>query len=333
METSKAIHFLKCHAYAQDDTDLPKVSGGFLGSLRPFRGELKEENFHEMMIVIRALAAKLGEPALDREMIACLWSICKLGCAWAVEPEGMLRSNDLMTDEQVERMENWLDLISYAVMILLDDGGEEEAFWGYREYVSEQLAPLMAELDDLLPEKALEAEIQELHGEYKERTGADEERLAAFEAKFEVLLPEDFRSFYRLKDGSGYAFHIIYTGDAAMDECIPFYLMSLDEMEKTKSYFCERDELLAQYYSAEEIQRLAPEIKPYLFHKQWVPFATMAGGSLYLMLDLDPSDQGTYGQVISYVHDPDFVYYVAGSFTGLLRESNRNLSLMDEIEY
>lgn len=333
MDTSNAIHLLKCHAYAHDDVHLPKAENGFLGSLRPFQGELKEENLHEMMVVIRVLAAKLGEPALDREIVSCLWTICKLGRAWAVEPNGMLRSNGLITEEQVERMENWLDLISYAVMILLDDGGEEEAFCGYREYVSEQLEPLMAELDDLLQEKVVEDEIQELHVEYKVRVGANEERLAAFERKFDVLLPEDFRSFYRRKDGSGYAFHIIYPGNAEMEDCVPFYLMSLDEMEKTKSFFCERDELLAQYYSEEEIRELAPEIKPYLFYRKWFPFATMAGGSLYLMLDLDPADQGTYGQIISYVHDPDFVYYVAGSFTDLLRESNRNLSLMDEIEY
>ena len=333
MDISNAIRLLKCHAYAHDDVHFPKAENGFLGSLRPFQGELKEENLHEMMVAIRTLAAKLGEPALDREIISCLWTICKLGRAWAVEPEGMLRSNGLMTDEQVERMEQWLDMISYAVMILLDDGGEEEAFWGYREYVSEQLEPLMAELDHLLQEKVVEAEIQELHGEYKELAGASEESLAAFERKFDVLLPEDFRSFYRRKDGSGYAFHILYPGDADAEECVPYYIMSLAEMEKTKGYFCERDELLAQYYSEEEIRELAPEIKPYLFYRKWFPFATMAGGSLYLMLDLDPSDQGTYGQIISYVHDPDFVYYVAGSFTDLLRESNQNLSLMDEIEY
>ncbi|WP_322745712.1 SMI1/KNR4 family protein [Paenibacillus donghaensis] len=333
MDITYAVHLLKCHAFAHDDMHRHKAENGFLGSLRPFKGELREGNFHELMIVLRALEAKLGEPVLDREMITCLWSICQLGRAWAVEPEGMLRRNGLITDEQVDRMENWLDLISYAVMTLLGNGGEKEAFWGYREYISEKLDPLMAELDVLLEEKVMEDEIQELHENYKKQPGAEEERLAAFEAKFEVLLPEDFRSFYRHKDGSGYAFHVLYPGDAEAGEWPPYYLLSLDEMEETKSYFCERDELLAEYYSGEEIRELDPKIKPYLFHKKWFPFATMAGGSLYLMLDLDPSDQGTYGQIISYIHDPDFVYYVADSFTDLLQESNRNLSMMDEIEY
>ncbi|MEI0736990.1 hypothetical protein VQ056_10425 [Paenibacillus sp. JTLBN-2024] len=46
---------------------------------------------------------------------------------------------------------------------------------------------------------------------------------------------------------------------------MPFYLMSLDEIEETKSYFCERDELLAEHYSEEEIRKLDPEIKPFYF--------------------------------------------------------------------
>lgn len=62
--------------------------------------------------------------------------VCML--AWAVEPEGMLRSNNLITDEQVALMEQWLSLFSYAVMTLIEGGGEEEAFWGYRQYVQEE---------------------------------------------------------------------------------------------------------------------------------------------------------------------------------------------------
>lgn len=333
MDVSNAVHRLKCHAFAHDDVHLHKMTHGFLGSLRPFSGELREENFRELMAILRALSGELGQPVLNRETVACLWSICHLGRSWAAEPDGMLRRNGLLTDEQAARMERWLDLISYAVMILLENGGEEEAFWGYREYISEQLDPIITELDALLEEKAVEDEIRKLHENYRKRAGAEEGRLDAFEAKFGIILPEDFRAFYRRKDGSGYAFHTLYPGDAEAEECMPFYLMSLDEMEETKTYFCERDEWLAEHYPAEEVSKLDPEIKPYLFHEKWLPFATMAGGSLYLMLDLDPSDQGAYGQIISYVHDPDFVYYVAASFTELLRESNRNLGLMDEIEY
>ncbi|WP_353057583.1 SMI1/KNR4 family protein [Paenibacillus illinoisensis] len=199
--------------------------------------------------------------------------------------------------------------------------------------IHERMHELMNHLNELLDVKVKDEEIRQLFNEYQEKKGASEDRLAAFETDMGVRLPEDFREFYKCKDGSGYAFHILYPGDAEREECTPFYMMSLDEIQETKQYFCERDEKLSEYYSAEEISKLDPEIKPYLFHKPWIPFATMAGGSLYLMLDFDPAEQGSYGQIIMYVHDPDFVYFITDTFTNLLKDSNRNLEIMDEIEY
>lgn len=199
--------------------------------------------------------------------------------------------------------------------------------------IRERMHELMNHLNELLDVKVKDEEIRQLYNEYQEKKGASEDRLSAFETEMDVRLPEDFREFYKCKDGSGYAFHILYPGDAEREECTPFYMMSLDEIRETKQYFCERDEKLSEYYSAEEISKLDPEIKPYLFHKPWIPFATMAGGSLYLMLDFDPSEQGSYGQIIIYVHDPDFVYFITDTFTNLLKDSNRNLEIMDEIEY
>ncbi|MEO2207352.1 SMI1/KNR4 family protein [Paenibacillus pabuli] len=197
----------------------------------------------------------------------------------------------------------------------------------------ENMHELMNHLNKLLDVKVKDEEIRQLYEEYQEKEGASEDSLAAFETEFDVRLPEDFREFYKCKDGSGYAFHILYPGDAEREECTPFYMMSLEEIKETKQYFCERDEELSEYYSAEEISKLDPEIKPYLFHKAWIPFATMAGGSLYLMLDFDPSERGSYGQIIMYVHDPDFVYYITDTLTNLLEDSNRNLEIMDEVEY
>ncbi|PAF28665.1 hypothetical protein [Paenibacillus sp. 7516] len=138
MRIEEAVLLLKCHAFVHDDLDHPKMESGFLGSLRPFRGQLIEENFHELMEIVRTLAPQLKQQALNREVMSCLWSITHLGRAWAILPDGMLRRNKLLSDEQIALMEEWLDLLSYAVMILIEDGGEEEAFWGYKEYVREQ---------------------------------------------------------------------------------------------------------------------------------------------------------------------------------------------------
>ncbi|MEH7351951.1 SMI1/KNR4 family protein, partial [Gottfriedia acidiceleris] len=61
---------------------------------------------------------------------------------------------------------------------------------------------------------------------------------------------------------------------------------------------------------------------------------TLAGGDLYLILDFNPTNNGTEGQIISYIHDPDFVYFVADNFTNLLKKSNENLkNIWGEIDY
>jgi len=196
-----------------------------------------------------------------------------------------------------------------------------------------QVHTLMDELEVLLEEKVQEAEIRELLDQYRDLGGASAEGLNAFEQEFGVRLPADFRAFYERKNGSGYALHVLYPGDEEAGEWTPFYLMSLEEMRDGMRMISGENQRLDEFYSAEEIGKLDPEIRPYLFHQSRVPFATIAGGSLYLMLDFDPTEQGTYGQVIVYVHDPDFVYYVAPTFTQMLEQSNRNLSTMEEIDY
>ena len=67
-----------------------------------------------------------------------------------------------------------------------------------------------------------------------------------------------------------------------------------------------------------QLQQLDERIKPYLFCERWFPFAEYAG-SLYLMLDYNPSEKGEIGQIICYVHDPDFIYYVTPNITEALK--------------
>ncbi|SFE60409.1 hypothetical protein SAMN04487969_104121 [Paenibacillus algorifonticola] len=138
MNREEALLLLECHAFAFEDIEHEKMTNGFLGMLRPFGGQLVEENFHEVMTILDVLSPELTNKTVSSEMMACLWSICHLGRAWAVEPDGMLRSNGLITAVQTKQMEEWLSIISYAVMILLEDGGAEEAFWGYEEYKRER---------------------------------------------------------------------------------------------------------------------------------------------------------------------------------------------------
>ena len=144
-----------------------------------------------------------------------------------------------------------------------------------------------------------------------------EDELKAFENRFQIKLPEDFKTVYRYKNGSGYM-DLIWPQEG-------FYrgyrLLSLQEMNKIKSYFQNENHKMTEFpevIDEKQLQQLDERIKPYLFCERWFPFAQYAG-SLYLMLDYNPSEKGKTGQIICYVHDPDFIYYIAPDITETLK--------------
>ncbi|OIK13515.1 SMI1/KNR4 family protein [Bacillus sp. MUM 13] len=187
-------------------------------------------------------------------------------------------------------------------------------------------------LEKLLDEKVSEDREEELNN-YKQIKGASDQELDNIEEKFGIKLPQDFRDFYKHKNGSGYHFHILYP-NCGNENIEPFYLFSADEIIDEKESYFDEEELMSEHYDEEELEDLDNRIKPYLRNERWIPFATLAGGSLYLMLDYDPSKEGKEGQIISYIHDPDFVYFVAENFTELLKQSNENLKeTWEEIDY
>src|SRR5689334_13580086 len=98
MTPAQAKELLLLHAFCDPrSTEHPKAASGFLGSLRPYRGHLLQENFTEVMESLRVLAAELSGTAVDREVVGALWGLCHLARAWGVAPEGMLRRNGLIS--------------------------------------------------------------------------------------------------------------------------------------------------------------------------------------------------------------------------------------------
>lgn len=186
-------------------------------------------------------------------------------------------------------------------------------------------------LEGLLNEKVSE-ERMKCYENYKQIQGATDEELKRLEEKYNIELPKTFKEFYKYKNGSGYHFHILYPNYEG-DHIEPFYLFSIDEIIEEKENYYNEDELMSDYYDEEEIDELDERIKPYLKNKNWIPFASLAGGSLNLLLDYDPTDKGKKGQVISYIHDPDFIYFIADDFEEMLESSNRNLANLDKIDY
>ena len=184
------------------------------------------------------------------------------------------------------------------------------------EYVCENFEEL--DMDDPVEEGYID--------DYEEICGSTDEEIKSFEEKFGISLPEDVKELYRYKNGSKFfALFPCIIGERDM----AFNLMSLEQVEKSKGYFQNKDALLTDYpdyFTKEDIERMKDErIKPYLFNKKWFPFAEYCD-SCFLMLDFDPGKEGKEGQIICYIHDPDEVVYVTGSLTELVE------NIMEEIE-
>ena len=132
MTSTQAKEFLLLHSFSHPDAaEHPKAARGFLGSLRPYRGRLFDENFHDVMQALKTLAPTLRATAIDRDVVAALGGICHLARAWGIPPEGMLRRNGLIGEPDIEKLAHRVDMISYATFCLLDGTGEDEAFHEY----------------------------------------------------------------------------------------------------------------------------------------------------------------------------------------------------------
>ena len=134
MEAKERLSF---HSARNVDIHNVKWQTGFLGSLRPFIGELNEDNFHDVMGCLNVLKDELSAPAIDKEMVADIVGIVHLTRAWA-SPNGMLGRNNILTSEQTKRLLTWVDIIEECFMYLLDNA-VEEAFSYYEDYKNGQI--------------------------------------------------------------------------------------------------------------------------------------------------------------------------------------------------
>ena len=195
------------------------------------------------------------------------------------------------------------------------------------------IATMAKEIEELLLEK-IEPDLWGYLQEHKWINGATDDDIQSFEEEWGVKLPENFKALYRYRDG-GYEgsdtrpFNFLYT--SYRTGCVaPFCMLSLDRMweGKVDSYAFD-DKMMKDddFYTEKDIEKLDKRIKPFISNDKWFPFAY--SDSLLLMLDFDPSEEGTYGQIIAYVHDPDFIYYVCKDIKELLQDTINNLKKAD----
>lgn len=69
MNIEEAKELLSFHSTRNNDIDNPKWGNGFLGSLRPFSGEMHKENFFEVMECLNVLKDEFSGPMIEQSMV------------------------------------------------------------------------------------------------------------------------------------------------------------------------------------------------------------------------------------------------------------------------
>ena len=134
MDIQEAKKLLSYHSCVNSDIHNAKWEHGFLGSLRPFQGELVEDNFYEVMDCIKAVKGELCQDKVDREIISAIVNIVLHTRCW-MAPEGMLGRNHLLSEEQTRYLVAWVDIIEETFAYLLDGADDDTAFFAYKEYL------------------------------------------------------------------------------------------------------------------------------------------------------------------------------------------------------
>jgi hypothetical protein len=101
--------------------------GAFLDMLRPFRG-LHDDVLRDVWDALKACAPMLRAEQIARPLMSAIWAISHLGRLWALDPEGMLRRNALISDADLAKLGAFLDRYDLAVTMLLDGVSPEIAF-------------------------------------------------------------------------------------------------------------------------------------------------------------------------------------------------------------
>ena len=127
MTFDEAKEQLRFHCSTDRRVDDPRWAAGFLSSLGAYNG-LKREVMEDVRRCFAAVRDHLGSaPSIDREVINSLWGIVHFGRAWAIEPDGMLQRNQLISDADAAELKVWLEELSYDIASVLDSGHENDA--------------------------------------------------------------------------------------------------------------------------------------------------------------------------------------------------------------
>lgn len=142
---------------------------------------------------------------------------------------------------------------------------------------------------------------------------ASESEIVALQSLLDKKLPEDFVQFYSLANGNN------------QNDIRLFNALSFLPISEIIFNWHGNKEMLETGVFKNTVADSDPEMKTNWWNINWIPITANMSCD-HLVIDLDPTEFGTYGQVCTYWHDPSTRGVEAKSFTEFLTKT------IDEIE-
>lgn len=164
----------------------------------------------------------------------------------------------------------------------------------------------LQELLALIEAHLFEAD-EELHEDFTEMGPATENAIARAEKDLGVELPEDYKAFLRIRNGTSDLADVIWGGLHQIED-IADVTARCAELERDPD---------APLPPADQVDA---RIKREKWNDGWVVITTSARGRDHICIDLDPAEPGTHGQIFEFAIDDSGRRWVAASFTEYLDE-------------
>jgi len=142
--------------------------------------------------------------------------------------------------------------------------------------------------------------------------GVTEKKIQSIEKIIGKNFPEDFKNFYKVHNGENSNGSGIMKGEEflSMERILEEWNVWFELLEN-KTFTDDED---GDFISEPELG-----IKNNWWNKYWIPF-TYDGSGNHICIDLDPTDEGNYGQIIRMWHDEPTRELLANSFTEWIEE-------------
>ncbi|MEL6352493.1 MAG: SMI1/KNR4 family protein [Cyanobacteria bacterium J06627_28] len=146
--------------------------------------------------------------------------------------------------------------------------------------------------------------------------GASEAQISELESSLSIVLPDDVKALYLLCNGQSVCNYGIINGNE---------FLSLERIKDEWSIW--KDLLDADEFAEHdntESNRIDPEIRNTWWSSKWIPL-TYNGSGDHDCLDLDPTERGTIGQIITMWHDDDERKVIASGIRAWLQQYSEQL--------